>query len=253
MGRGKTMTDIYDKIKGHAVTQSDVEPKDVREKLRYLIIDHIGGCDLRLVQRAHDITDALADSILSAFPALAQSDAERREAELREDERLGAALRRAQDAEDRLAALAQSDAEPVAWQRVKQVLEAARLCLKSRDQSPHEARVREAIEIILYTTAPPRPDASAGLIEAAEFTNQMFSLSFDITPIESCEIMELGEKLGLLEQVAYDPKIHDGEIDADEGELIYVRSAKGEALRARAADRSGPADYIPIGGAGNGA
>jgi hypothetical protein len=54
------------------MTQSDV----VREKLRYLIIDHIGGLDHRPVQRAQDTTDALANAILSAFPALAQSDAE---------------------------------------------------------------------------------------------------------------------------------------------------------------------------------
>lgn len=93
-------------------------------------------------------------------------------------------------------------------------------------------------EHVKLYTAPPRPDVSAGLIEAAEFTDQMFSLSFDRCHFDSYEIMELGERLGLLEQVLYNPKIHDGEIDADEGDMIYVRSAKGKAIRARAADGS---------------
>jgi hypothetical protein len=135
------------------------------------------------------------------------------------------------------AALTQSDAEPVAWDKVRRVLEAARIYFKSRDQDPVEMKVLAAIEIIL--AAPPRSDASAGMIEAAKFTDQMFLLSFERCHFDSYEIMELGERLGLLEQVPYDPKIHDGEIDADEGDMIFVRSAKGKALRARTADRSG--------------
>jgi hypothetical protein len=136
---------------------------------------------------------------------------------------------------------AQSDAEPVAWPTDEQIeiaCEAFRAkCSETHAQSfkPHAHLMKAALQAV----APPRPDASAGLIEAAEFTDQLFSLSFDRCEIDTCEIMELGEKLGLLERVAYNPKVHEGEIDADEGDEIFVRSAKGKAIRARAADRSG--------------
>jgi hypothetical protein len=103
--------------------------------------------------------------------ALAQSDAERREAELREDERLGAALRRAQDAEDRLAAFVQSDAEPVAWRwrENRYSLEQYGGRWQGPTGDPNEARWRSGLP--KYTVeplyaAPPRPDASAELIEA---------------------------------------------------------------------------------------
>jgi hypothetical protein len=100
------------------MTQSDA----VRERLRYLIIDHIGGVDHRPVQRAQDTTDALANAILSAFPALAQSNA-----------------------------------EPVAWRwrwpdRHWFATESKRLIEEMREKG---------CEIEPLYTAPPRPDASA--------------------------------------------------------------------------------------------
>lgn len=212
---GEKMTEIYDKIKGHAVTQSDANPaQTLRDAAENLLIAIGMGWDI----------EGCAENLRAA---LAQSDAEPFDID--------------RDGIYDTDKGPPTYAEPVAWQLVpknptEKMLGAAANASDDDDWSSAMAKAYKAMLAVAPT--PPRHGASAGLIEAAEFTDQLFSLAFDITPIESCEIMELGEKLGLLEQVAYDPKIHDGEIDADEGDLIYVRSAKGEALRARAADRS---------------
>lgn len=109
----------------------------------------------------------------------------------------------------------------------------------SETVTPIEARLNDARERIKELEAQSRPDASAGLIEAAKFTNKLLTLSFDKYEIDSCEISELGQKLGLLERAAYDPKKH-GQIDCycDEGDEIFILSSKGRAIRARAANKS---------------
>jgi hypothetical protein len=71
-------------------------------------------------------------------------------------------------------------------------------------------------------------DASAGLIEAAEWHE------------EKAEDCEAGAKRDPCNKIPH---------------LVSAKRHREAAkhFRARAADRSGPADYIPIGGAGNGA
>jgi hypothetical protein len=100
----------------------------------------------------------------------------------------------AADEIERLAALAQSDAEPVAWQyRVKQggwggwhdavpSREEAELCVElGRKASGGHL---DDYEIRPLYAAPPRPDASAGLIEAAEWHEQE-ALRFAASPYTS--------------------------------------------------------------------
>jgi hypothetical protein len=164
---GEAMTEIYDKIKGHAVTQSDAKPalpQALRDAAENLLIAVGMGWDIE------GCVDNLRD-------ALAQSDAAaHREEELRDDERLGAALRRAQDAEDRLAALPQSDAEPVAWERALNCAchQFESYVRQEKLTTPEDRRIAlsDALQHavgLLQIAAPPRPDASAGLIEAADY------------------------------------------------------------------------------------
>jgi hypothetical protein len=172
--------EVYDKIKGHAVTQSDVEPKDVREKLRYLIIDHIGGCDLRLVQRAHDITDALSDSILSAFPALAQSDAKPGPlAKCTARDVYPSPLDciypdcQCERTEAGRRAEAQSDAEPVAWREALKQIANQRLTDEATEEEHEDADYvcgyNECVKIArdALHTAPLRADKAAWLANEA--------------------------------------------------------------------------------------
>jgi hypothetical protein len=88
---------------------------------------------------------------IKRLAALAQSDAkQRREEELREDVRLGAALRRAQDAEDRLAA--QSDAELGKGDFARYVEQL------NREHTQSDAEDMALITKIRDYEAPPLPD-----------------------------------------------------------------------------------------------
>jgi hypothetical protein len=75
----------------------------------------------------------------------------------------------AADEIERLAALAQSDAEPVAW-RIQDYRAGLIFLCGTREQAREEADVGSLVQP-LYT-APPRPDASVGLIEAAEMAER---------------------------------------------------------------------------------
>jgi hypothetical protein len=107
-------------------------------------------------------------------------------------------------------------------------LAALRTTQKQYEEMGERALVAERPAALAQSNAPPRPDTSTGLIEAAG---------------RLADEIELTEEHGAARFEAF---------------CAICRAIKDvrreiAALCARAADRSGPADYIPIGGAGNGA
>jgi hypothetical protein len=179
------------------------------------------------LRRAADEIKRLAEELRITNKALSMcSDEcnkayERYDKKLDEIERLNLELRHERDVRaeaergcvnmakeiERLAALAQSDAEPVAWPDID-AAEKAGLAWRNPAPDAAPSAYSDTKIVTVDGTAPPRPDASAGLIEAAEWHE---------------------------EQVKKYKK-HGG-FSMRELELFHNEAAA--ALRARAADRSG--------------
>jgi hypothetical protein len=121
-----------------------------------------------------------------------------------------------------LAALAQPDAEPVAWVVKHAGGFGGGFTFTTTNEAAAQAYAQkhQQFSVSPLYAAPPRPDTAAGLIEAAEIAEEWDS--------------GWGE-------------------DRNTGVARQTAIEIAAALRARAADRNGPADYISIGGAGNGA
>jgi hypothetical protein len=121
---GEAMTESYDKIKGHAVTQSDAKPalpQALRDAAENLLIAVGMGWDIE------GCVDNLRD------------------------------------------ALAQSDAEPVAWRWRYNEPPSGPWALIDDKFAADRLASRSDIDIEPLYAAPPHPDVSAGLIEAADY------------------------------------------------------------------------------------
>jgi hypothetical protein len=201
-----TVAALLKELKENAMPKSDAEPQD---PLPHEHQDPSKWPTRETVERAHALTQSNAE------PIPLYEDIER----ILDDEsawiarpnprvtmRIAiAAFMKAQSV------LAQSDAEPVAWQEAleQQLLDLVELARDTRSDKGGEARWTHPIgaltrEFAKRIAAPPRPDASAGLIEAA------VRAAFE----EAAQIADsFGDR-----HAEYEP---------------------GDAIRARAADRSG--------------
>jgi hypothetical protein len=153
---GEAMTAIYDKIKGHAVTQAQsdeesAQPQTLRDAAENLLIAIGMGWDLNGC--AENLRAALAQS--DAEPVAWRPDADMR-AELDRSELVARALLK-----EIMKQIDYIESEGhIEWHK--------RITVHGELYLPD---LSAAALAALYA-APPRPDASAGLIEAAELAEQ---------------------------------------------------------------------------------